>query len=489
MYLLATERGIDFLPVFADTGNEHEITCEFVASLPDKVGGPAIRWVKADFSDQFERKRRFIAEHWPRDLMAGTEGQWVPRADVAVSTEEVWDADCEALIEAPTVEPPDWTPSDPYMSAFTAWFRWAPGKRPLSEHNTMERVERALALLHPTGIPFLDLCMLKGRFPSTRARFCSEELKHHPIFYQVQEPLLEAGHTVVSWQGVRAEESPRRAALSKLERLGGRLVNWRPILRWTVEDVFAIHRRHGVEPNPLYKDGVRTRRLYALHPFSQGGNPQHRRSVSRARRADRRMGASGRRRVQARPFHVLRGEQDAGRSYQGLRPAHAEHPRRRGLVADGAGRTAVRSRVAARSAAMQLPLWAVRVMGGAMNSPGPTAGRTPEKTLLRLILREFGARPDIRLFRNNVGVAEYPDGSRVAYGLCPGSADLIGWRTVEITPAMVGSRFARFLAVEIKAPPGRLTEAQRNFLDAVERAGGIAVLARSPENVREALRC
>jgi 3'-phosphoadenosine 5'-phosphosulfate sulfotransferase (PAPS reductase)/FAD synthetase len=255
MYLLATERGIDFLPVFADTGNEHEITCEFVASLPDKVGGPAIRWVKADFSGQFEHKRRFIAEHWPRDLMAGTEGQWVLRTDVAVPTEEVWDTDCEELIEAPTVEPPDWAPSDPYMSAFTAWFRWVPGKRPMSERKAMERVERALALLHPTGIPFLDLCMLKGRFPSTRARFCSEELKHHPIFYQVQEPLLEAGHTVVSWQGVRAEESPRRAALSKLERLGGGLFNWRPILRWTVDDVFAIHRRHGVEPNPLYKMG------------------------------------------------------------------------------------------------------------------------------------------------------------------------------------------------------------------------------------------
>ena len=139
---------------------------------------------------------------------------------------------------------------------------------------------------------------------------------------------------------------------------------------------------------------------------------------------------------------------------------------------------------------MRFPLWAVRVMGGVMNSPGPTAGRTPERTLLRLILREFGARrPDMRLFRNNVGVAEDPDGSRVAHGLRPGPADRIGWRTVEIIPAMVGSRFARFLAVEIKAPPGRLTEAQRNFLDAVERAGGIAVLARSPENVREALRC
>jgi len=93
----------------------------------------------------------------------------------------------------------------------------------------------------------------------------------------------------------------------------------------------------------------------------------------------------------------------------------------------------------------------------------------------------------MRLFRNNVGVAEDPDGSPVAHGLCPGSADRIGWRTVGITPVMVGSRFARFLAMkieaEIKMPPGRLMEAQRNFLDAVERVGGIAVFARFPENV------
>jgi len=141
---------------------------------------------------------------------------------------------------------------------------------------------------------------------------------------------------------------------------------------------------------------------------------------------------------------------------------------------------------------MRFPLWAVRVMGGVMNSPGPTAGRTPERTLLRLILREFGARrPDMRLFRNNVGVAEDPDGSPVAHGLRPGPADRIGWRTVEIIPAMVGSRFARFPAVEIeaeiKAPPGRLTEAPRNFQNAVERAGGVAVLGRSPEDVGEAV--
>lgn len=38
-------------------------------------------------------------------------------------------------------------------------------------------IERALELLVPTGNPFLDLCLWKGRFPSTRRRFCSEELE------------------------------------------------------------------------------------------------------------------------------------------------------------------------------------------------------------------------------------------------------------------------------------------------------------------------
>ena len=41
----------------------------------------------------------------------------------------------------------------------------------------LERVDRALKLLHPTGNPYLDLCMWKGRFPSRKAQFCTKELK------------------------------------------------------------------------------------------------------------------------------------------------------------------------------------------------------------------------------------------------------------------------------------------------------------------------
>ncbi len=119
-----------------------------------------------------------------------------------------------------------------------------------------DRVRAALSACRPTGVPFLDLRLLKGRFPSTRARFCSQDLKRVPIDRHVTVPALERG-PVVMWTGVRADESVARARLPRVNR--GDLGEWiyRPILHWTVDDVFAIHRRHGLEPNPLYKAGCR----------------------------------------------------------------------------------------------------------------------------------------------------------------------------------------------------------------------------------------
>lgn len=118
------------------------------------------------------------------------------------------------------------------------------------------RVLRALEVLQPTGNPFLDLCLWKGRFPSTKARFCSEELKRNPIIEQVQLPLLEAGDTIWSWQGVRADESLARRNLAELEDVGGGLWNYRPILKWTAQDCFDMHKKHGIKHNPLYEQGM-----------------------------------------------------------------------------------------------------------------------------------------------------------------------------------------------------------------------------------------
>lgn len=103
-----------------------------------------------------------------------------------------------------------------------------------------------------------------------------------------------------------------------------------------------------------------------------------------------------------------------------------------------------------------------------------------ETDLQQRIRLALGLRPDLRLFRNQVGQLPDPKTGRpVQFGLARGSADLIGWRTVTITPDMVGHRLAVFTSLEIKTPTGRLTPAQHNWLGTVRGAGGVAGVART----------
>lgn len=88
----------------------------------------------------------------------------------------------------------------------------------------------------------------------------------------------------------------------------------------------------------------------------------------------------------------------------------------------------------------------------------------------------------MRLFRYQVGTFQTLDCRPVKIGV-PGVSDCIGWRTVEITPDMVGQHIAQFMAVEVKTAKGRATAEQLQFLSTVEQAGGIAILARSDDDV------
>jgi hypothetical protein len=92
-----------------------------------------------------------------------------------------------------------------------------------------------------------------------------------------------------------------------------------------------------------------------------------------------------------------------------------------------------------------------------------------------------------RLFRNNTGTLRDQHGRPVSFGLCKGSADLIGWRTVTITPEMVGQQLAVFTSIEVKAASGRLRPEQRQWLDAVQAAGGVAGVARSVDDAKALL--
>lgn len=200
LWLLAREKGIQNITVvFADTGHEHPCTYDYISLLEQKLG-PVIR-VSARFERQIITKRRYIETVWPGKLV------------------------------------------DKYH---------------YSLQEAQQRVDEALANLHPRRIPFLDLCMLKGRFPSTRARFCTFELKHRPINEQVIQPLLAQYDEVVSWQGVRVQESASRARLAEYEADADNqpgLHLWRPLLNWTHDEVFALAKRHGIPPNPLYQLG------------------------------------------------------------------------------------------------------------------------------------------------------------------------------------------------------------------------------------------
>jgi hypothetical protein len=109
-----------------------------------------------------------------------------------------------------------------------------------------------------------------------------------------------------------------------------------------------------------------------------------------------------------------------------------------------------------------------------------------ETTLQQQIRLAIGTRPEARIFRNQVGSLPDPrTGRLVTFGLAKGSADLIGWRSITVTPDMVGTRLAIFTSIEVKTPTGRVRPEQQAWLETVQQAGGVAGVARS---VSDALR-
>lgn len=103
-----------------------------------------------------------------------------------------------------------------------------------------------------------------------------------------------------------------------------------------------------------------------------------------------------------------------------------------------------------------------------------------ESHILAEVRLALGSLPGVRLFRNNRGKAPNAAGRWVAYGLdAEGSSDLIGW-------AVVGGR-AVFLAVEVKAPGARFQPGQINFIQQVNKSGGIGFVAYSAADAVEKL--
>lgn len=204
--------------LFCDTGNEDAITLEYVAYLGDALG-ITIETIRADFSDWMAERRAALPDVWSKEHR---------------QRKHVSGCDRKRGCDCPIIVSP-----------------------PVPDH----LIRRAVEALQPTGNPFLDLCMIKGRFPSRKAQFCTEELKVIPA-NAVQDELLDAGVSVVNWLGERADESLNRAKKPPIQRIlmrpGSRVsrVLYRPIHKWTAADTFEIARRHGIKPNPLYSMGM-----------------------------------------------------------------------------------------------------------------------------------------------------------------------------------------------------------------------------------------
>ncbi len=104
-----------------------------------------------------------------------------------------------------------------------------------------------------------------------------------------------------------------------------------------------------------------------------------------------------------------------------------------------------------------------------------------ESSILKRILLHC-SRGAARLFRNNIGRFQDKEGNWIRYGVGgPGASDLLGWRVIVITPDMVGTEIAQFIAVEVKRPGSAATEKQKRFGRMVTEAGGLFGVAHSPE--------
>lgn len=116
---------------------------------------------------------------------------------------------------------------------------------------------------------FLALAVWKGRFPSAKARFCTQFLKIKPT-----EAFIKRLHArgldgpqdhremdyplpvqIVSHSGVRASESIERASMQEwaLDMFG--CTTRRPMLKLAIADVWGLHKKYGLPINPLYRLG------------------------------------------------------------------------------------------------------------------------------------------------------------------------------------------------------------------------------------------
>lgn len=106
----------------------------------------------------------------------------------------------------------------------------------------------------PTGNPFFDLLIWKGRAPSTKAQFCTEHLKLRPIKAWLEG--IRGDLEPIMFTGIRAGESANRSKMAPRAWMDlYDCYTERPLIEWSEDQVFEYLRKKGIPPNPLYAAG------------------------------------------------------------------------------------------------------------------------------------------------------------------------------------------------------------------------------------------
>lgn len=130
---------------------------------------------------------------------------------------------------------------------------------------------------------------------------------------------------------------------------------------------------------------------------------------------------------------------------------------------------------------------------------------TPEAVIQQQIRLALGLEPGLTLWRNQIGTAVFEGKQgryQVPYGVGgKGGSDLIGLLSVDLSTVReepsasvpihvcLGhlSPLARFVALEVKRPGGRITKEQTDFLALVRSLGGFGAVVHSVEEARDAI--
>ena len=139
--------------------------------------------------------------------------------------------------------------------AFTAVHMDTGWEHPSTDEYIRETLDPLIGPIEWISPPlgFAELCIKRQMFPSRLKRFCTSELKIKPILRWAWERF--AAERPLNAVGIRADESRAREELDEYEDKEW-FTEWRPLIRWTFDDVRAIHQRHNLRPAPLYLMGA-----------------------------------------------------------------------------------------------------------------------------------------------------------------------------------------------------------------------------------------